>query len=353
MSATQWSTRASVIETLESHPEQFDFFQAVRLLQLSLQESKVINVESTLGEEISFASSLSLTFPTSEIETLQIKKPHSDDKLTPSPYLSNKRYRLCPTMIGLTGPLGALPVVYTQGLSAQITIKQDSAAAAFLDLFNNRLISLFVKASTHHHLPLQYEIKGRQSYLDHLHALAGYTSTQSSESTIDEAFAQFGGLIQGQQVSGESLRQVLSSYLDEQVRVDQFIPEWYEIPENQQSCLGGNFAQLGQTTFCGARIQQIDSRIRLKIGPLSQESYDALLPNGKTYFAMQQLLMRWCSSTTTIEVVLILDKNALTPAQLGHQPERGLGRGLFLLSKPVHHHSSETRYLLHQSKCYM
>lgn len=347
MSATQWSTRFSVIETLEKHPKQFDFFQAVRLLQLSLRTSSNIDPESTLGEEISFASSLSLTFPTSEIETLRSKEPHSHDELTPNQHLSRKHYRLCPTMIGLTGPMGALPVVYTQGLSAQITIKQDSAAAAFLDLFNNRLISLFVKAATHHNLPLQYEIKGRQAYLDHLHALAGYTSTQSSESTIDEAFAQFGGLIQGQQVSGESLRQVLSSYLDEQVCVDQFIPEWFEIPENQRTCLGGNFAQLGQTTFCGARVQQIDSRIRLKIGPLSQESYDALLPNGKTYLAMKQLITRWCSRTTTIEVVLVLDKNAVKPAQLGHQSNRGLGRGLFLLSKPIHHHSSQTRYLLY------
>jgi type VI secretion system protein ImpH len=210
----------------------------------------------------------------------------------------------------------------------------------------NRLISLFFKAATRYSLPLQYELKGRHAYLDHLHALAGYTPTQSSEQPIDEAFAQFGGLIQGQQVSGESLRQVLSSYLDEQVTVDQFIPEWFEIPEDQQTCLGGSFAQLGQTTFCGARVLQIDSRIRLNIGPLSQAAYDALLPHGKTFIAVKQLLTRWCSPTTSIEVTLILDKNEVTAAQLGGASHHGLGQGLFVLSKPVDLHQSQTRYIL-------
>ncbi len=346
MSATQWSTRTSVIEALENHPEQFDFFQAVRLLQLSLQQSNHVDPESAIGSEIRFTSSLSLTFPTSEIESIRIKQPTVHDDLDLMKHQASKHYRLCPTMIGLTGPLGALPVVYTQGLNAQITLKQDSAAAAFLDLFNNRLISLFFKAATRYSLPLQYEIKGRYAYLDHLHALAGYTPTQSSEPTIDEAFAQFGGLIQGQQASGENLRQVLSSYLNETVSIDQFIPEWFEIPEDQRTYLGGNFSQLGQTTFCGARVQQIDSRIRLHIGPLSEQAYDALLPNGKSYLAMKQLITRWCSPTTTIEVVLVLDKNATEPAQLGNHSHRGLGRGLFVLSKSIDQHQSQTRYLI-------
>lgn len=346
MSTTQWSTRSSVIESLEQHTEQYDFFQAVRLLQLSLRQSSNVDPESALGEEISFFSSLSLAFPMGEIESLRIKYAVIDDESIDSKALPCKRYRLCPTMIGLTGPLGALPMVYTQGLSAQVTIKQDSAAASFLDLFNNRLISLFFKAATRYNLPLQYENKGRHAYLDHLHALAGYTPTQSSEPTIDEAFAQFGGLIQGQQVSGESLRQVLSSYLNEPVSVDQFIPEWFDIPEDQRTCLGGSFAQLGQTTFCGARVQQIDSRIRLNIGPLSQETYDALLPHGKIYLAMKQLLNRWCSPTTSIEVVLVLDKKAIHAAQLGNNANRSLGQGLFLLSKPVDQHQSQTRYML-------
>jgi type VI secretion system protein ImpH len=346
MSATQWSTRTSVIESLEKNPERFEFFQAIRILQLSLRKTSHIDPESALGEEIRFCSSLSLAFPAGEIESIRIKHPIIDDELDPLKKPSSKRYRLCPTMIGLTGPLGALPVVYTQGLSAQVTIKQDSAAASFLDLFNNRLISLFFKAATRFSLPLQYEIKGRHAYLDHLHALAGYTPTDTSEHTIDEAFAQFGGLIQGQQVSGESLRQVLSSYLDEQVTVDQFIPEWFKIPKDQQTCLGGSFAQLGQTTFCGARVLQIDSRIRLNIGPLSQEAYDALLPNGKSHIAIKQLLTRWCSPTTSIEIMLILDKSVVTAMQLGNVSNRGLGHGLFVLSKPVNQHQSQTTYIL-------
>lgn len=346
MSATQWSTRSSIIESLEQHPEQYDFFQAVRLLQLSLRESGHVDPESALGEEISFFSSLSLAFPTGEIESLRIKQAAIVGESAHSEHLPSKRYRLSPTMIGLTGPMGALPVVYTQGLSAQVTIKQDSAAASFLDLFNNRLISLFFKSATRYSLPLQYEIKGRHAYLDHLHALAGYTPTRSSEPTIDEAFAQFGGLIQGQQVSGESLRQVISSYLNEQVSVDQFIPEWFEIPDEQRTCLGGSFAQLGETTFCGARVLQIDSRIRLNIGPLSQDTYDALLPNGKMHLAMKQLLTRWCSPTTSIEVVLVLDKNSVHAAQLSNDSNRSLGQGLFLLSKSVDQHQSQTSYIL-------
>jgi hypothetical protein len=58
MSATQWSTRPSVIESLEKNPEGFDFFQAVRLLQLSLRQSSQVDPETAIGEEIRFFSSL-------------------------------------------------------------------------------------------------------------------------------------------------------------------------------------------------------------------------------------------------------------------------------------------------------
>ena len=92
MSTTQWSTRPSLIESLETHPEQFDFFQAVRLLQLSLRQSNQIDPESALGEEISFFSSLSLAFPSGEIESLRIKKAAIDDESETSKQLSSKKY---------------------------------------------------------------------------------------------------------------------------------------------------------------------------------------------------------------------------------------------------------------------
>ena len=140
----------------------FDFFQAVRLLQLQSQQTSATGVppgatpdasrgpvgrDGEPGREIvRFRTHQSLTFPTSEIERLG---PHGPARRT-TPEAEHRPAEDAPpemfvNFMGLTGPNGVLPRHYTQLVLQQMRDGADTVAD-FFDLFNHRLISLFYRA---------------------------------------------------------------------------------------------------------------------------------------------------------------------------------------------------------------
>lgn len=333
MSSAQRLPQNSVIDALFDQPTSFEFFQAIRLLQLYFKQHKQVGADKTLNELLSFKSSISMAFPKGELEGLSE---------------TDGRYTLTPTMLGLTGNLGALPLVYSQKLASSLWAKKNGSLA-FLDLFNNRLINLFYQSSIKSNLPLLSELDHEKNYLYCIHALEGYVPRQndSKDDFINQSFAEFSGLIQGQMLNVESIQQILCAVLKQSVVIHQFIPEWFVIPEHHRSVLqSGSQLQLGVNSFCGERVRQIDSKIQLEIGPLNYKDYAALLPSGKLYPVLRKLLLRLCNPTLIIEVVLVIDKKEIKPFKIGDNEVLGLGRGAFLTSTPFDKDQSQTRFLL-------
>ena len=62
--------------------------------------------------------------------------------------------------LGLTGTQGVLPFCYTEWMLERKAAKDDTLAA-FLDLFNHRLVSLFYRAWEKHRPPVLYEARRR------------------------------------------------------------------------------------------------------------------------------------------------------------------------------------------------
>lgn len=336
MSAAQRFPKASVIETLFSEPAAFEFFQAVRLLQRHLKATKNIEAEQALNHFIQFNATLSLAFQKSEIEKLTV---YDED---------DKKYTLVPSMIGLTGNLGALPLVYTQKLKTNTWAKKNGSTA-FLDLFNNRLINLFYKASIKHNLPLLAELKQDKHYLDCIHALTGFSAApkRPENALVSQVLAEFGGLLQGQMLNVESIQQLLSSVLKQPVTINQFIPEWFEIPFENRNYLSAPNIQLGINSFCGERVKQIDSKIQLEIGPLNYDSYIKFLPRGEFNLVLKSILKQVMSMTTQIELILKIDKDQVKPLQLDYNNSSiGLGGGAFLVSRSLKQHQAQTRFLI-------
>ena len=69
-----------------------------------------------------------------------------------------------------------------------------------MGLFNHKLTAQYVDASLAYDLPIRYEIEQKNDYLDILHALTGYVSTQQAQSDLDDYFAEFSGFMQGKTI---------------------------------------------------------------------------------------------------------------------------------------------------------
>ena len=110
----------------------FEFFQAVSLLQRLRENMRPVGgFSSPEDEAVRFRVNPRLGFPASEIQQLEL---HGD---APAEMTVN--------FIGLTGPMGVLPYVYSEMILERARAK-DTSFAAFLDIFNHRAISLLHRA---------------------------------------------------------------------------------------------------------------------------------------------------------------------------------------------------------------
>lgn len=334
MSAAQRPASPRLIDGLLAQPHRYQFFQAVRVLARQLQLEQGVAPERGVGEQIRFGSSLSLGFPPSEIETLQ---PLAG---TGQPI----RYRMVPAFIGMTGPNGAMPRVYTEQLAERQQLQRDSSAHAFMDVFNNRMVALFYRAWLKYRLPLRHEVG--QRFLPELLSLAGrHIGLESTTQPGSEPYAAYAGLLRQHTVSADNLRKVLAEHFDAAVEVEQFVGQWFELPAAQQTRLGRQMAALGEDACCGARIWDRQSRLRLRFGPLRSRAYQALLPGGSAARALAELLRYWCGLSTEFEICLVLHCNDVQPARLDGQSGQ-LGRDTVMCSRKPRRHIEEARYVL-------
>lgn len=338
MSATQWS-QSSYLTDLIAAPQTYELLQALRLIER----------EVSMGYapiEVRYRASLSLAYPQAEIESMSLVAQDNMQEGVDSVNagsLTARQIEVYPAVIGLTGPLSALPAMYTDHLASRVNHAKDKAAPAFLDLFNHRLTDLYVQASWFYNLPLQYEINNKKdSYLLSLRALA----RQPKKLTAIDSLIAYAGMIAPGRLTADQLSHVLSHFLDSTVSVEQFVPEWFDLPASEQTALGGQHAALGLSAFCGARVVQFDSKIRIIFHQLDAKRYLRLLPAGDMYHVIIDFIRKWCGVSLAVEMQLELDKQYISPLSLSENQFGGLGQGGFLVSQPAMEHHDDTRYAL-------
>jgi type VI secretion system protein ImpH len=326
MRAKRWWQEISVIEDLFTTPTAYEFIQATRLLRHMPHSS----VDQYWANDFKFQTSLNLNFPVTEIESLTIE---------------NEYVQITNLMMGITGIQGTLPYSYTHKIK-QSRRQQRQETLSFLSLFNHKLTAQYVDASLAYYLPVRYEIEKENDYLEILHALNGYVRTQQEQSELDDYFAEFSGLMQGQNNTAYALKTMLDCIFKTDFTIKQWIEEKFKLEHAQRTTLGeGNANLLGKNTFCGESIRQIDGKIEIQIGPLSREDYRSFLPKQQMSEKLKKILLTWCSPTTMVDVRLILKKEEIQSLCLNAKSEQGLAQGAFLMTK--HRKvNSETCYTL-------
>lgn len=320
MRSQRWWQDASVIDALFKKAGHFEWIQSTRLLR----HLPVPSAPAYWADDFHFESSLNLNFPATEIEHLA---------------LEDGQICLTNLVVGLTGTQGTLPYTYTHKVK-QSPRQHRQEVKAFLDLFNHHLSAQYVDASLAYNLPVRYEIESKNDYLAILHALSGYVQSQQQQADLDEYFAEFSGLMQGQNNTAHALKTMLSCVFKQTVQVREFVRERFQLGEDQKTCLGGQQpAVLGINTFCGESIEQIDGKIEIQIGPLQRAAYLSFLPQQADYLKLKRLLQTWCSPTLLIDLRLILDRGEIQPMCLNSVHQVGLGQGAFLNGAidPEHH----------------
>ena len=351
----------AVVERLLDEPYRFEFFQAVRLLEIAFARGEADGSRprgDVIARHVSFRNSLSLSFPPSEIQAA-MSFDHDNTALKSKPArtqaLANgglSRVEITPAFFGLLGVQGALPLAYTEQIAGREQVHKDYAAREFFDMFSNRATALFYAAWKKYRLPLHYEIDRDQRYLPLLLSLAGVSHAETraelqggAGALFDEAVAGYALAARHRPVSAAYLQRTLSDYFGVPIRVEQFIGRWYDVPREQLSVLGGVNATLGATALAGQRVWQRDMRARLVVGPLSKKDYEAFLPGAGNALALERMLTLLAGVTLEYEVSLVLRREEVGPSSLGLGAR--LGWDAFLCTKQAPRDRADACYELH------
>lgn len=333
----------ALIDQVFNEPYRFEFFQAVRLIEAWLIDQTGSKAE-IISKFIRFGNSLALSFPAGEIETVEIHcEKELDHKTLDSKSFKNSSstiLHITPTLFGLLGISGTLPIHYTERIAMHLVSERNDGPRAFLDTFSSRAVALFFESWRKYKPEFNRRTSESRGFLHQLLSVAGstegYASSSGSDSDIQaDTLAYFAAAIQHKPVSGTYMNSVLKEYFEVPIKIIPFIGAWYALPPSQQFALGGTNAALGVTAVAGARVWQRDLRQRIEIGPLDEAAFASFLPCGKSARALKQLLETFTGLSIEYEVKLILHSAAVRPIVLDSSSFSGkLGRSAFL--KTVH-----------------
>ena len=200
------SPLAGAESELRKYPGRFDFFQAVRLLLRIFSEREIPGKGySSKHEAVRFRVNSSLAFPPSQISSVN---------------LDGETASMIVNFMGLTGPMGVLPRVYSEFIIARLRVR-DRTQADFFDIFNHRMISLFYQAWEKYRSSVAYERDGEDRLSKYLMALVGLGTPGLQDRMVvsDNSLLFYSGLLSLQPRSAVALRGALRDYFGIAVEV--------------------------------------------------------------------------------------------------------------------------------------
>ncbi|MCI0640823.1 MAG: type VI secretion system baseplate subunit TssG [Gemmataceae bacterium] len=356
----------------------FDFFQAVRLLEQldsgphaprgdgvlpEQHNSPTRSVGTTMpvgrssapdAEAVRFHARLALDFPPSAIHEIKRASP---DLSIPAMTVS---------FLGLTGPSGVLPRHYTElmmQLERESRGREKLALRAWFDLFNHRFISLFYRSWDKYRFFLAFERGeysrrepdtftlgllslaglGMPALRNRLHISARALSREGREASVtaqsapftsrpsllgrieDLSLLRYSGFFAHRPRNAVSLEAMLRAFLKLPVEVIQFQGQWLRLEATNCTALGGRQVNnaMGVNVIVGDRVWDVQSKVRIRLGPLTYAQFQAFLPDRsptprrKALFLLSQLVRLYVGPEMDVEFQLVLSKDEVPACALG------------------------------------
>ncbi len=350
---------SSLAARLFAEPYEFDFFQAVSLLErLEPHRAAVGRQGSPEGETVRFGAHPSLSFPASTVCDLR-----RDDE-TGIPLLTV-------AFLGLTGPSGALPRFYSEQL---LRVEREARSAErhalrdWLDIFNHRLTSLFFRAWEKYrfYVPAaRGELRKAEPdlFTGGMYSLIGMglpslrnklcVRQRAEVASVaqptrlagveDLALLYYSGLFSQRPRNAANLQALVGDYFRLPAQVLQFQGQWLRLDAANQSQItqGMSNNQLGVNVVVGQRVWDVQSKFRIRLGPLTYRQFVEFLPEkaatsrSKSLFLLSHLVRLYAGPEFDFDVQLVLQAAEVPPTVLDSQAEVGprLGWNTWLRSQ--------------------
>jgi type VI secretion system protein ImpH len=307
----------TLAERLEAAPHRFDPLHALRLTELGMAR---LGTHAAPGvEPTRIVAEQGLAFA-----------PNPIVRVTRGP--AGARVRTA--FLGLTGPLGVLPQSYSE-LVQRADRLRNRALAAFLDMFNHRLTSLFLRAAEKYRLALLVQRSatagsavsepgatpagiGGDPVSSAMLALAGFGTPhlRGRMAVPDEALLYYAGLFTARTRPAGALQAMLSDYLEIPVMIEQFSGRWMPVAVGEQTRMPAagepaRFATLDRDAVAGARVWDAQSAFRVVIGPVDHGQMLDLMPDQPLLRRVVDLVRVYAGVDLAFDVQVILHRDCV------------------------------------------
>ncbi|MEM5313010.1 type VI secretion system baseplate subunit TssG [Paraburkholderia sp. JHI869] len=342
MAADDGQPARSLTQRLFDEPHAFEFTQAVRLLELLQPHAQPLGTGLDPGQEaLALSGNLSPAFPASALGPLRRGLPRSL-AFAPQPGEEQAKLGEPPQLqvnaFALGGPNGPLPGAWQEWLQDRLR-RKDRSAAAFLDIFQHRLLALLYRAQRKYRSAEPLPATPHRSADVVLRALTGNAALSSlawqnraaqeapapPEPLDIRAVLARAGLFANRRRSLAGFDVMVLHHFRVHVCSTPFAGGWRTLPPASRTAIGsgGRNRRLGQDAVAGTRIWDEHQGIRVRLGPLRREQYESFLPGAPAHEALHSLAAEWFGAELKVHLELQLAAGELPRARLSrHAPAR-------------------------------
>ena len=317
MAAHGWGKDRPVDEWLYEEGYRFDFFQAVKLLEMSRPSHAPVGEGAEPGREpVRFKSAVGLSFPASDVA--EVRRPAGEGGAA----------EMTVNFMGLAGAHGPLHAPTTEQIIERVW-RKDTALRDFLDIFNHRLVSLLYRIRKVHRVGQDGAPPGADRLARYLYAAFGLgtPSLRGRMQVKDRALIFYAGLLGQQPRSAVGLERLLEDYFRVGARAREFEGRWFRLEEDQWTAIGltGRNARLGEDAVVGQRVWEQQGAFEIVLGPLALEEFLDFLPTGWAFAPLCDLVRFYAGAELDFRVRLTLKAAEVPGARLSAEGGARLG----------------------------
>lgn len=293
MEQSDGTSIADLKQDLLENSQDFDFFQAYRLLQ----RLNTLSTSSRFDKrDIRVRPNLELGYGDTDI--------HEIFELA-----GNKGFEIVTNLAGLYGISSPLPDFYTEEL-LDYEWEGFEGPRAFLDIVNNHLLTKLFDAWRLNRLS-QNTIEGRLQ--DYRRLIASISNNPALEQNPDDELAQhklrFSGLFSLYSKSAMGLKTLLQGYLEtEQIDVIEHHRQVASVPDRDRLRLGEQASLLGENAHLGSRVTDYGSAISVRIGPIDESVYCEQFVDSERWALLNRLVREYLVEPLAVRFELLVSR---------------------------------------------
>ena len=318
--------KLSLTDQIIENPERFDLMQSISILEREAVENgfSPVGINDSRDDAIRFTGKVSLSFEASDLTSVARGA------------INHCAFEVESPIMVLVGTGGPMPEPFTELVMYRNSIK-DFATKFFLDIFHNRLLTLFYLARKKRFPGLCWESPDK-SIVAKASNLLGSLGREKIEirKKGEVNWIRHAGLLSGIPRSMAGLLSILRDrYKFEKIYGNQFIGCWYDL-DKQDICRldkSKDTIILGDNFVLGKKFWDQTGGIKLTITNLSWARFNDFLPFGNEFLPMKRIIQRYLSSDIRVQISLSPIRNEIKNFELSGRSKTRLGFSSWLKPK--------------------